>query len=86
MNLSAISIKDISIIGGFIITLSAFYFSTGYRLENLEAKASDIVEQEHILNDITMRLIRIEDGITIMKEDIDELEILLKRSRKNANP
>lgn len=80
------TIKDIAILGGFLLALTGFYFSTGYRLDTLEAQASEISKQEIILNEITVRLIRIEDGISVMKEDIDDLEKLLKRRANNVVP
>tara|TARA_R100000781_G_scaffold94246_1_gene58630 strand:- start:272 stop:514 length:243 start_codon:yes stop_codon:yes gene_type:complete len=80
MTILGLNIKEIAIIAGLFISLTGFYFSTDYRLNSLEAQAAD-VGPEHKLDDLSVRLIRIEENLDFMRKDLDKIERLIEKRR-----
>jgi hypothetical protein len=91
MKLTDVPVKEVIAIGAVMVTLTGFYFSTGYRLDLLEAQAADIdanVEQLRELREqsITLngRLERIDEKLDEVRFKIDKLEqTLIERSKEN---
>ena len=90
MKLTDVPIKEVIAIGAVMVTLTGFYFTTGHRLDLLEAQAGDIdanVEQLRELREqsITLngRLERIDEKLDEVRFKIDKLEqTLLQRSKE----
>tara|TARA_R100001509_G_scaffold158605_2_gene123980 strand:- start:11164 stop:11409 length:246 start_codon:yes stop_codon:yes gene_type:complete len=72
-----ITVKDMLVIGGIIVTLSLFYGVTGQRLLTLEAKAATVDDNHETL-------IRIESDIKYIIERVENIDEDIKEIRKDA--
>jgi len=77
----SISIKEFIMVGGVVATLAGFYFSTGYRLNALEAQAADVEDNSDILITVSHRLSTIDAELKEINKDLDKLEDMLKRRK-----
>jgi|TARA_R100000458_G_C8257313_1_gene233275 hypothetical protein len=80
MTILGLNIKEIAIIAGFFVAVAGFYFSTDYRLTALEAQAADVGPEDK-LDDLSVRLIRIEENLAFMRKDLDKIEKLIEKRR-----
>jgi hypothetical protein len=72
-----ITVKDMLVIGGIVVTLSLFYGVTGQRLLTLEAKAATVDDNHETL-------IRIESDIKYIIERVENIDEDIKEIRKDA--
>ena len=72
-----ITVKDMLVIGGVVVTLSIFYGVTGQRLLALEAKAATVDDNHETL-------IRIESDIKYIIERVEDIDEDIKEIRKDA--
>jgi|DEB0MinimDraft_3_1074331.scaffolds.fasta_scaffold02508_2 predicted ATP-grasp superfamily ATP-dependent carboligase len=89
MNLSNVPVKEILAIGAVMATLASFYYSTGYRLDLLEAYADDIdvnAEQVKALREqsisVQARLERIDEKLDEVKDKLDNVELMIKTKKE----
>jgi len=72
------TLKDVSIVSGFLIAGASFYYSTSFRLQTIEAQAAEVVEQQAFddsqFRETNDRLIRIEANIDFMLDDLRKIE------------
>ena len=77
----AVSLKDIVLIGGLILTGCGFYYNTSWRLTTLEASASEGFSEvdtlDGSLRTISERLVRIEENVASLREDVSRLENII---------
>ena len=89
MKLTDVPVKEVIAIGAVMVTLTGFYFTTGHRLDLLEAQAADIdtnVEQLRLLREqsitLNARLERIDEKLGEVRDKIDKLEQTLIEIKK----
>jgi len=89
MKLTDIPIKEIVVLGTVMATLASFYYSTGYRLEALEAYAEDVDANSAQLHEVreqsisvNARLQRIDEKLDEVKQKIENVEEMVKERRK----
>jgi len=78
---TTVSLKEFIMVGGVVATLAGFYFSTGYRLNSLEAQAADVEDNSDILIAVSHRLATIDTELKEINKDLDKLEDMLKRRK-----
>ena len=79
--MTTISVKEFIMVGGVVATLAGLYFSTGYRLNSLEAQAADVEDNSDILIAVSHRLATIDTELKEINKDLDKLEDMLKRRK-----
>jgi hypothetical protein len=89
MDLSKVPIKEVIAVGTVMVTLTGFYYSTGHRLEILEANASDIdknAEQIRVLREqsisVDSRLERIDEKLDEVRIKLDNVETILRFAKE----
>ena len=80
--MTTINVKEFIMVGGVAVTLAGFYFSTGYRLNSLEAHAADVEDNSDILITVSHRLSTIDSELKEINKDLDKLEDMLKKRRE----
>jgi hypothetical protein len=78
LTFGAINLKDISILIGMLMASTGFYFSTTYRLADLEKAEHNVevelAETQDEVSEMNYRLIRIEENVASMKEMLYRIE------------
>lgn len=78
LTFGAINLKDISILVGMLMASTGFYFSTTYRLADLEKAEHNVevelAETQDEVSEINYRLIRIEENVASMKQMLYRIE------------
>jgi hypothetical protein len=81
LTFGAINLKDISILVGMLMASTGFYFSTTYRLADLEEAEHNVevelAETQDEVSEMNYRLIRIEENVASMKEMLYRIETAL---------
>lgn len=74
---STLTIKDVLVVGGVVVTMAIFYATTGHRLVALEAKAATVDDNHETL-------IRIESDIKYIIERVEDIDEEIKEIRNDA--
>lgn len=89
MDLSKAPIKEVIAVGTVMVTLTGFYYSTGHRLDLLEAHASDIdknAEQIRVLREqnisVDSRLERIDEKLDEVRIKLDNVETMIRFAKE----
>jgi hypothetical protein len=82
LTFGTINLKDISILIGMLMASTGFYFSTTYRLAELEAAEHQVEqgldETQDEAAEMNYRLIRIEENVSAMKQTLTRIETLVR--------
>tara|TARA_R110002020_G_scaffold286182_2_gene501780 strand:+ start:2092 stop:2367 length:276 start_codon:yes stop_codon:yes gene_type:complete len=89
MELLKLPIKSMLAIAGVFVAITGFYWTTGFRLNLLEARADGIDENEEQIQalreqsvGVTSALDRIDEKLDDLKVKLDNVETIIKQKQR----